>query len=400
MSSARADAEPLHAVAPPGGSWLQPVSTGILAAVVGFASSFTIVLGGLARVGATPAQAASGLLVLCVLQGLLAIGYSLRLRQPIAIVWSTPGGALMIATGLPAGGYPAAVGAFLLAAALIVLAGLVPAFGRLVGALPKSLASAMLAGILFGLCLAPVRAVAEIPALAAPMVLVWALAWRFARPYAVPAALVVAAVTIVLVTKLPPGASGFGPPALAFAAPAWVPATLGSLGLPLFVVTMASQNVPGLSVLAANGYRPRVAPIFLGTGLASAASALFGGVPLNLAAITAALCAGPDGHPDPAKRYRATVVGGVAYLVLGLGAGLATALVAAAPPLLIEGVAGLALLGSLGGALTAALADERERVPAVVAFAVAASGVSALGIGSPFWALVAGGALIALDRWR
>ena len=407
MSSAATDAAtivpprgPLPTSEPPTGSWLQPVSTGILAAVVGFASSFTIVLAGLARVGATPAQAASGLLALCVLQGALSVGFSLRLREPIAIVWSTPGAALMIATGLPAGGYPAAVGAFLVAAALIVAAGLVPAFGRLVGAIPKSLASAMLAGILFGLCLAPVRAMAEIPSLAAPVVLVWALAWRFARPYAVPAALVVAVAAIVVVTKLPPGTFGLGPPALAFAAPALVPATLGSLGLPLFVVTMASQNVPGLSVLAANGYRPRVGPIFVGTGIASAASALFGGVPVNLAAITAALCAGPDGHPDPAKRYWSTVVGGLAYVSLGLGAGVATALVTAAPPLLIEGVAGLALLGSLGGALTAALADERERLPAVVTFAVAASGVAVLGIGSPFWALVAGGVLLGLERWR
>lgn len=385
---------------PPRGSWLQPVSTGILAAVVGFASSFTIVLGGLARVGATPAEAASGLLVLCVLQGALSIGFSLRLRQPIAIVWSTPGAALMIATGVPAGGYPAAVGAVLLAAALIVLAGLVPAFGRLVGALPKSLASAMLAGILFGLCLAPVRAVVDIPALAVPVVLVWALAWRFARPYAVPAALVVALALILVTTTLPPGASGFGPPALVFVTPALVPATLGSLGLPLFVVTMASQNVPGLSVLSANGFRPRVGPLFVGTGLASMVSALFGGVPVNLAAITAALCAGPDGHPDPAKRYWATVVGGLAYVALGLAAGVATALVSAAPPLLIEGVAGLALLGSLGSALSAALTDERERVPAVVTFAVAASGVAAFGIGAPFWALLAGGALLGLERWR
>ncbi len=385
---------------PPPGSWIQPVSTGLLAAIVGFASTFTIVLQGLTRVGATPTQAASGLLAICVVQGLLSIGYSLWRRQPISIVWSTPGSALMIATGLPAGGYPAAVGAFLFAAALIVAAGVWAPFGRLVGAIPRSLASAMLAGILFGLCLAPVHAMTELPVLAAPIVIAWALAWRFARPYAVPAALVVTVAVVIFVTKLPPGAFAGSWPQPAVTPPALVWATLGSLGLPLFVVTMASQNVPGLAVLQANGYRPRVGPIFVGTGLASAVTALLGGTLINLAAITAALCAGPDAHPDPAKRYWSTVVGGLAYVALGLGAGAAAVLVTASPPLLIETVAGLALLGSLGGALTSALSDERERLPAVVTFAVAASGIVVFGVGAPFWALAAGGVLLLLERWR
>ena len=405
MSSAVADAAPPSAETiaregPPRGSWLQPVSTGLLAAIVGFASTFTVVLQGLTRVGATPAQAASGLLAICVIQGLLSIAFSLWRREPISIVWSTPGSALMIATGLPAGGYPAAVGALLFAAALIVVAGVWSPFGRLVGAIPRSLASAMLAGILFGLCLAPVRAMTEVPALAAPIVVAWALAWRFARAYAVPAALVVTVAVVVFITKLPPGAFAGSWPQPAFTPPTLVWATLGSLGLPLFIVTMASQNVPGLAVLQANGYRPRVGPIFVGTGLASAVTALLGGPLMNLAAITAALCAGPDAHADPAKRFWSTVVGGLAYVALGLGAGAAAVLVTASPPLLIQAVAGLALLGSLAGALTAALADERERLPAIVTFAVAASGIVVAGIGAPFWALAAGGVLLALERWR
>jgi benzoate membrane transport protein len=389
-----------RAAEPPRGSWVQPVSTGLLAAIVGFASTFTIVLQGLTRVGATPAEAASGLLAICVVQGILSIGYSVWRKEPISIVWSTPGSALMIATGLPAGGYPAAVGAFLFAAVLIVVAGVWSPFGRLVGAIPRSLASAMLAGILFGLCLAPVHAMTDLPLLAAPIVVAWALVWRFARAYAVPAALVVTVAVVVFVTKLPPGAFAGSWPQPVFTPPTLVWATLGSLGLPLFVVTMASQNVPGLAVLQANGYRPRVGPIFVGTGLASGLTALIGGTPINLAAITAALCAGPDAHPDPAKRYWSTIVGGFAYVALGLGAGAAAVLVTASPPLLIETVAGLALFGSLAGALTSALADERERLPAVVTFAVAASGIVVFGIGAPFWALVAGGVLLALERWR
>ena len=404
MSSASAAQQPSPGTPlvqePPGGSWIQPVSTGLLAAMVGFASTFAIVLQGLTRVGATPAEAASGLLAICLLQGVLSIGYSLWRKQPISVVWSTPGAALMIATGLPAGGYPAAVGALLFAAGLIVLAGIWSPFGRLVGAIPRSLASAMLGGILFGLCLAPVRAATETPLLAAPVLLTWALAWRFARPYAVPLALVVTVAVVVFVTKLPPDAFAGSWPRPLFTPPTLVWATLGSLGLPLFVVTMASQNVPGLAVLQANGFRPRVGPIFVGTGLGSAVAALSGGTLVNLAAITAALCAGPDAHPDPAKRYRSTVVAGLVYVALGLGAGVAAVLVTASPPLLIQAVAGLALLGSLAGALATALSDERERLPAIVTFAVAASGIVAFGIGAPFWALVAGGVLLALERWR
>ena len=397
MSSASAVAD---AARPPRGSWMQPVSTGLLAAVVGFASTFTIVLQGLTRVGATPEEAASGLLAICVLQGILAIGFSLWRREPISVVWSTPGCVLLIATGSPDGGYPAAVGAFLFAAALIVVAGLWSPFGRLVGAIPRSLANAMLGGILFGLCLAPVHAMAEIPGLAAPVVLAWALTWRFARPYAVPVALIVTVAMVVFVTKLPPHAFAGAWPRPAFTPPSLALATLGSLGLPLFVVTMASQNVPGLAVLQANGYRPRVGPIFVATGLGSGATSLLGGPLMNLAAVTAALCAGPDAHSDPAKRYWSTVVAGLAYVALGLGAGAAAVLVRGSPPLLIQTVAGLALLGSLAGALTTALSDERERLPAVVTFAVAASGIAVFGIGAPFWALVAGGVLLALERWR
>ena len=382
----------------PRGSWMQPVSAGLLAAVVGFASTFAVVLQGLTSLGAAPAEAASGLLAVCFAQGLLAIGFSLRWREPILMAWTTPGAALMIATGTPAGGYPAAVGAILFAAALVVAAGAWSPFGRLVGAIPKNLAAAMLGGILFGLCLAPVRAVAEAPALAGPVVVAWALAWRFARPYAVPAALTAAVAVAAFVLKLPPHAFDGAWPRLAVTPPALAFATLGSLGLPLFVVTMASQNVPGFAVLNANGYRPRVRPIFVGTGLASAGAALLGGTLVNLAAITAALCAGPDAHPDPRKRYASAVVAGVVYVVLGAGAGAATVLVTAAPPLLIQAVAGLALLASLAGALASAFAQERGRLPAAVTFVVAASGVSVFGVGAPFWALVAGGTLAALDR--
>lgn len=383
------------------GNAIQPVVAGALASVVGFASSFTVVLAGLAAVGASPAEATSGLLALCLAQGVLAILLSLRHRMPVVIAWSTPGAALLVATGAPAGGFPAAVGAFMLTGLLILAAGLWRPFGRRVAAIPPSLANAMLAGVLLELCLAPMRAVGAMPALALPIVLAWALAWRFARLYAVPVAVLVTIGMILLATPLPEGALTQGLPALLPVAPHFTAGAAIGIALPLFLVTMASQNVPGLAVLHANGYNPAPGPIFTITGLVSALIAPFGAQSVNLAAITAALCAGRDAHPDPAKRWIAAVVGGLCYILLGLGAGFAVAFIAASPPLLIQAVAGLALLGSLAGALTSALASERERLPAVLTFATTASGLSIFGIGAAFWGLIGGGALLLLDRaWR
>ena len=377
---------------------LQPIAAGLLAAIVGFASAFAIVLQGFAAVGASPAQAASGLMALCIATGFLSAGLSLWRKMPIFIAWSTPGAALLVATGAPAGGYGAATGAFLVAAGLIVAAGFWGAFGRAVAAIPASLAAAMLAGVLLGLCLAPVKAVAALPLLALPIIVAWAVMLRVARLYAAPVALAVTAVLVIYATALPPGALAHIQPEPVFVMPIFSADALVSIALPLFIVTMASQNVPGLAVLNLNGYRPAPGPIFVATGAASGLTALFGGHLVNLAAITAALCAGPDAHPDPARRYIAVVAAGVTNVGLGLGAGLAAAFIAASPPLLIQCVAGLALFGSLAAALQGALAREDERLPAIVTFAVAASGTSFFGIAAPFWGLVAGGALLAVMR--
>lgn len=379
---------------------LQPISAGILAAVVGYASTFALVLKAFAAVGATREQAASGLLALLVVKGLLAIALCLRTRMPVSIAWSTPGAALLIATGVPTGGFPAAVGAFLLAAALLVAAGLWRPFGRTVAAIPPTIASAMLAGILFGLCTAPVRAAAALPALALPVVVVWAVALRLARPWAVPLAVLATALIVGFATPLPAVTAVDLVPLPVVVRPVFTLDAAIGIALPLFVVTMASQNVPGLAVLNANGYHPAIGPLFVATGVASGLTALFGGHTVNLAAITAALCAGPEAHPDPARRYVAGIAAGACYVVFGLLAGLAAAFVAASPPLLIEAVAGLALLGSLAAALAAALGREAERLPAIVTFVVAASGTTFFGVGAAFWALVVGWILLAALRPR
>ncbi len=376
------------------------ISAGLLATFVGFASSFAVVVKGLTAVGATPAQAASGLMALCIAMGLSAILLSLRTRMPISIAWSTPGAALLATTGMPEGGFPVAVGAFLVTGLLIVLAGLWKPLGRSVAAIPASLANAMLAGVLLSLCLAPVKAVAAMPLLALPIVLVWAIVARFRRLYAVPAAVIVTAIVIATATTLPVlPAEAFWPQPVMVWPSLTVPALIG-IALPLFIVTMASQNIPGIAVLKVNGYEPDPSPLFRDTGIFTLLAAPFGGHAVNLAAISAALCAGPDADPDRDRRYWAAIVVGIAYLVIGPFAGVATAFIAASPPLLIEAVAGLALLGALAAALTGAMANAEEREAAVITFLVTASGLSFLGISGAFWGLIAGGAVLALARFR
>ncbi|MBS7789553.1 benzoate/H(+) symporter BenE family transporter [Roseococcus sp. SDR] len=378
---------------------LQPILLGLLAAFVGFASSFAVVLAGFAAMGATPEQAASGLIMLCLLMGVLGAGFSIIWRMPVSIAWSTPGAALLVTTGAPAGGFSAAVGAFLAASLLLMAAGLWRPVARAVERIPPPIAAAMLAGVLLDLCLAPVRAVGALPWLALPVVLAWAVMLKLNRLWAVPAAVVVAVAALLLGPGLP-GAGHWEAPRLVWVAPSFEWGAMVGIALPLFLVTMASQNLPGYAVLQANGYKPEMRPVFLATGGGSFLGAFFGGQLVNLAAITAALCAGPESHPDPQRRWVAGLVASLGYLGFALLAGVAAAVVAAAPPLLIQAVAGLALLASLAGALTASMAQEPLRVPAIVTFVVSASGLSVGGIGAAFWGLVAGGALMWLLRAR
>lgn len=382
------------------GNLFQPIFSGLLASLVGFASSFAIILQGFDAVGATQAQAASGLFALCLGMALVGIGMSYITKMPLSIAWSTPGAALLITTGAVHGGFPAAVGAFMVAAALVVVAGFWRPFGRAVAAIPMPLASAMLAGILFNLCLAPVRAVAELPTLALPIVLAWAVCLRFARIWAVPAAVAVSAVMIAVSTELPADLFANAWPAPALVVPTLNLDAIIGIALPLFVVTMASQNIPGLAVLRSNGYQPDVKPIFVSTGIVSAVGALLGGQLINLAAITAALCAGPEAHPDKTKRYIAAITAGLAYILFALGVGVAAAFISAAPPILIEAVAGLALIGALANALVGSVADEEFRLPAILTFVTAASGLTLFGVGAAFWGLIVGGALHALLKTK
>jgi len=381
---------------------VQALFMGLLTAFVGFASSFAVVLHGLAGVGATEAEAASGLMALSVSMGLCAILLSLRTRLPVSIAWSTPGAALLASGGAVEGGFAAAVGGFLVCAALIVVAGLWKPLGRMVAAIPATLANAMLAGVLIGLCFAPVKAVAFDPLLGLPIVLAWAVVGGFNRLYAVPAALVAFVAVLAFGIDIPDGAFAGLAERLAPRPEAVMPvfnlAGLVGIALPLFIVTMASQNIPGIAVLKVNDYRPNPGPLFAVTGLFSLLSAPFGGHAVNLAAITAAMCAGADAHADPARRYWAAVNAGVFYVIFGLAAGAVTAFVSLAPPILIQAVAGLALISAFAGSALNAFREPEDREAAAVTFLVTASGVSFAGISGAFWGLVAGGLMMALSR--
>ena len=375
---------------------------GMLAAFVGFASSFAVLLQGFTAVGATPAQAASGLMAASIAMGVCGIVLSGTSRLPVSVAWSTPGAALLVTTGAVEGGFPAAVGAFLLCGVLIVVAGVWKPLARAVSAIPGPLANAMLAGILVGLCFAPFKAVGEFPLLASGILVAWIAVGAWRRLWAVPAALVAFALAVVFGAEMPVGAlSELGAAAVPHVVPVmpdFVPSVLLGVGLPLFVVTMASQNIPGLAVMQSQGYPVEAGRWFQITGLGSVLAAPFGSHAVNLAAITAAMCAGPDAHDDPARRYWAALVTGGFYIVFGLLSGAVIAFVTLAPGLLIEAVAGLALIPAFAGASVAAFERTDTREAAAVTFLFAASGVSILGISGAFWGLIAGGAVMVLRR--
>ncbi|NYJ02419.1 benzoate membrane transport protein [Nocardioides thalensis] len=364
-----------------------PIAAGIVAAIVGFSSAFVVVLAGLTAVGATPEQAASGLLVLCVTAGTGMLWMAIRHRTPISLAWSTPGAALLATTSGVTGGWPAAVGSFVVAGALIIVTAAVPKLGDLVASIPPALAKAMLAGVLLPLCLAPVVELVDDPEVVAPTVLTWLVLLRLARRWAVPGALAAALITVLVTADVDASALA---PSLTWTTPHWTLSAVVGIALPLYVVTMASQNVPGVAVMAGFGYKVPWRETLAVTGIGTVVGAPAGGHAINLAAITAALNAGPDAGPDKSRRWIAAVSGAITYLVLAVTSAALATLVAAAPGGVMQAAAGLALLGTLGSALADSLADVSEREAAAATLVVAASGVTIGGVGAAFWALVVG----------
>jgi benzoate membrane transport protein len=368
----------------------------LVATVAGVGGTLPIVLAAAQAVGATPEQASSWVTGLGIATAVSALILSLRYRMPIITAWSTPGAAL-IASSTAVPGLEAAVGAFVLAAGLILLTAAVRPLARLIEKIPGSIAAAMLGGILLRLVVAMIEQVPGAPGLVLPLIALFLVARRLVPTMAsliVLAAGAAQAWSLGLVKPIPP----LGVSSLTLVMPAWDVATLIGLGVPLYLVTMASQNLPGFAVLRASGYQPPTQPVLAVTGAASLGTAFLGAHTSNLAAISAALCTGPDAHPDPAKRW---ITGPFYALWWGLVALFGASLVGlfgALPPALLMTVAGTALLGSMASALGAALGPEKDRLAAAGTLAVTASGITLLGIGSAFWGLVFGLLVLTLER--
>ncbi len=368
---------------------LSAVAAGFVTVLVGFASSAAIVFQAAQALGASPAQTASWMWALGIGMGLTCIGLSLRWKMPVVTAWSTPGAAVLVtsAAGVP---MDEAVAGFLVSAVLIAVAGFSGLFERMLGRIPLSLASAMLAGVLLRFGIDAFTSIQTQPVLVLSMLATWLLTRRWWPRYAIIATLLVGIAVAAATSQLQ--LAGLR---LELAQPVWTtprPSLASVLGvaLPLFVVTMASQNVPGVAVIRASGYAVPVSPAIGWTGAANVVLVPFGGFALNLAAITAAICMGPEAHPDPARRYVAAVWAGVFYLLVGVFGATVAGLFAAFPTELVLAIAGIALFGTLGNSLATALHAVDEREAALVTFLVTASGLSLLGIGAAFWGLVAG----------
>lgn len=369
---------------------LSHIAAGAIAVLVGYTSSVAIIFQAIDAVGATPAQAASWMMALGLGMGVTCLILSLRFKMPILTAWSTPGAAL-IAVGMDGLTMNEAIGAFIVSAVLITLTGVTGWFEKFAKLIPDTLANALLAGILFDFGLAAFKSLGADTALVCVMGACFIAGRLYFPRYTVPASFAVGC----LFAGLTGSFGAYADLDLSLATPQFVSPTFSvqaiiGLGLPLYIVTMCSQNMPGVVTLRSAGYPPPVSASLTVTGLASLVLAPFGGFALNFAAITAAICAGPEADDDPETRYLASVMAGIFYCLVGLGGAAVISLFLIAPPALVATIAGLALLSTIGNSLSHALQDAKAREPALITFMITVSGISFWGIGAAFWALVIG----------
>ena len=374
------------------------VVAGFIAMLTGYTSSLVLMFQAGQAAGLTNGQISSWIWALSIGMAICCIGLSLRYRAPIMIAWSTPGAALLI-TSLPGVPYSEAIGAYIFASGLIVLIGLTGTFDRLMRRIPASIAAALLAGVLFKIGLEICVAAEQQPLLVVAMLLAYLLGKRLMPRYAVLAALIVGSVLAAVF-----GLLNFEHFELQLAVPEWTTPSFSlaaaiSIGIPLFIVAMASQNLPGMAVLRANGYDVPASPLLTTTGLTSMLLAPFGSHGIHMAAISAAICAGPEAHEDPKKRYTAAIWCGVFYGIAGIFGATLAALFAALPKALILSIAALALFASIIGGLTQAMSEPKEREAALITFLVTASGMTLFSVGSAFWGIVAGLLTLAILNW-
>jgi benzoate membrane transport protein len=379
---------------------LPATTAGFVAVLVGFTSSVAIVFQAALAFGATPELISSWMWALGLGMGLCSAVPSLVLKKPVMVAWSTPGAAVLATAGL-AGGFSMAqaIGAFMACAALIMLVGATGWFERVMNRIPMALASALLAGVLARFGLQAFAAAQTALPLVLLMLLSYLIGRRWLPRYAVPVTLAVAVAYVLVNGQFNAAVVTLELARPVFTAPEFTLAALVSLALPLFVVTMASQNLPGVAAIRAAGYELPISRIITLTGAVTLVLAPFGAFALNLSAITAAICMGPEAHVDPKKRYTAAVACGAFYILIGLFGAAVTGLLLAFPRELVLAIAGLALLGSIGGGLHTALRDEPHREAALITFLVTLSGVVIAGIGSAFWGVVAGALALFVQQY-
>lgn len=368
--------------------------SGFIAVLVGFTSSVAIIFQAANAAGATPSQITSWILALGLGMGLTSIGLSLYYRLPLLTAWSTPGAALL-ATGLVGLPMSEAIGIFMFSSVLIILSGVTGWFERLTDIIPVPIASAMLAGVLFRFGVDVFVSMQTELVMVSLMFATYLLGKRFLPRYAIMLVLAVGLGYAALQGSIRYEALSLtlATPEFVFPSFNWV--SLLSVGIPLFVVTMTSQNLPGIAILKAHNYKAPLSSVISWTGIASLILAPLGGFAFNLAAITAAICMGEDADPDPKKRYLAAFAAGVFYVIIGLLGAAVVVFFASIPQELVLAIAGIALLATIGNGLSAALVDVAEREPALITFLVTASGIVLGGIGAAFWGLIAG----LLARW-
>ena len=380
---------------------LSTAVAGFVAVLVGFTSSVAIVFQAAQAFGATPAQITSWMWALGLGMGLCSLVPSLILRQPVMVAWSTPGAAVLATAGL-AGGFSMgeAIGAFMISALLITLAGVTGWFERVMNRIPMEIAAALLAGVLARFGLQAFAAAQTALPLVLLMLMVYLVSRRLAARYAVVITLAMAVVFVATQGQMAWSAVQLELALPVFTAPQFSVAAAVSLAIPLFVVTMASQNLPGVAVIRASGYDLPISRLITLTGLATLVLAPFGAFALNFSAITAAMCMGPEAHADRRRRYTAAVACGAIYVAIGLFGAVITGLLTAFPKELVVAIAGLALLGTIGNGLAAALRDESHREAALITFLVTLSGVASGGEGSAFWGVMAGSIALFVQQYR
>jgi benzoate membrane transport protein len=370
-------------------NWVTITTAALAAVVVGFASTILIVMQAGQAIGANPAQQASMAAILCFGMAATSLFLSWQHRMPIITAWSTPGAALIASSNAHVG-YQDALGAFAVAGLLMAAAALIKPLAQAIARIPAPIASAMLGGVLLHYALGIPQAALVMPAFVLPLVALFFLLRLWLPLYAVPAVTVAGVMLAAFSGDFGSACCALAVTPLTFDAPSFTATAILGLGVPLFLVTMASQNLPGFAVLRANGYEPPVTSALLTTGLASAVMAPFGSHAINMAAITASLAAGPDAHPDRSRRWLVALPYFVLYTGVGLAAALFVGVLGALPKALITAVAGLALFSPIVGAVTAMVKEPRDLDSALVTFLVTASGVTIAGVGAAFWGLVAG----------